>query len=195
MLLREILKRIVRGHEFPLIARQLCQLRPRPFLQRVELRLILRRIGGKNRRIRRAGLAQGLAHDRRRLAHIAEAVPPVRILIRRMPVTLVPRLRLHFQRSETVAHLDQRALRAGALLELPDVAFHVLRGKQDDVRLAHRFQVRGLRLVFVGIDARLHMRRHRHAVAADLLRDLREDRGEARNPHFRLRENGERQGQ
>jgi hypothetical protein len=80
--------------------------------------------------------------------------------------------------------LEKVSFPSRRLLKLVDIAFHVLGRKEHELRAAHPPEVGRLRLEIVRINPRLHMRRHLSTLTADLLRDLREDRGETRDANL-----------
>jgi hypothetical protein len=99
-------------------------------------------------------------------------------------VTVVAVLDGEFERFHFFADFDNPPFRAGGLAQFPHITFHMLGGEKDELGLRDGFQVAGLGLEIVGIDARLDVTQHLDSVATDLLRDLGKDGGEARDSNL-----------
>ena len=90
-------------------------------------------------------------------------------------------LRRYFQGRKLVADLEKFPAGSGRFLEFADKTFHMFCGEQNQLARSDALQIFGLRLKLMGIDTRFDMRPDLDAVAANVLGNFGQNRGEGRD--------------
>ena len=79
------------------------------------------------------------------------------------------------ERWQRIAHFNYTAFGARRLFKFSEVALHVLRRKQHNIRTRDRPHVARFWLKVVRVDSRLHVCRYLNTGTANLLGDFRQD--------------------